>query len=1499
MNKELNRVVTVIIAMAIGIFVSAKQPEVRIARINEGHSAHVSHTRSIRQVPDGSRQFAQKKIRGTEFAGLSAPRMIVEANAPGRRPLYGLVTFAKSWSNYDKAGIYQVPTGSGSEFVPVSTSADMAGENAVMAGDMFWLQHITKNMFGTFQWGAVYDPSTWTCTADNVIITEFDARSLAYDPSSRVVYGCFRQAGGTYAFSILDIQTNKLTSVADLGQEGFTSMAFDSEGQLYATTTSGTFGKVDKVTGIMTAISMAIPVSTYNTSAAIDPSAKCYYYAQINDAEAALYSIDLATGSSVKLYDMPDGQNILGLWVGEDLAAAGAPAQADNVAVEFGAGALSGTVSFDMPATLYDGTPATGQLGYKVRFNDNQVAAGTAAPGDHVSEPVTVPSVGSYTVEVIVSNEAGDSPAATIVRWIGYDDLLPIVSPKLTLASGSLHLQWVAPEAANGGFVDASSITYTVTRYPDETVVATGGTATQFEEPAPASDELTLIHYTVTVDYNGTHAAPVASNAVVNGAIAPPYTQNFDVESSPQFFTIVDANTDGYTWAWSSGSMRARYSSVDMDDWLMLPPMRLKRGEFYEVSFKVWAESTKYPEKIALYAGDAPMSSSMVEELMAPTAVTVDGEHKMTVKRYFAPQNDGIYYFGLHGCSAAGMYYLNVDDISVAGGIAATAPVGVENLTAVPAEYGELKVALSCTLPLQTVAGKPLTSISRLDIFRNGEKLTSLEDNLVPGSRCTYNDTSAPHGEVTYTLVPVLDGKSGESVSVTCYVGIAAPQPVENVTLARGSDTGEVIVSWDPVTRDVNGMQLAKGQVTYDVYRIVDEHSLVVASGTGDTRVVNRVSDASDPEEFTYYVVKAFTAYGASEDVESDLIPVGKPSDVPYRESASDAHLSNMWTISMPEGFGAYWEVADDGYVEGLTSADRDNGFFDLVCGYRGYEGTLISGNISLPESTVAPGLTFYYYNYDSTNYIEVLINDGTGFKVVSEATLSASLREGWIRKVVALDEYRGKTFQIAFRGVIVNTNLLALDDIRVGAMAADDMTVRGINAPELVTPGEEFKVDVAVENAGLSATSAYTVTLYENNVAVEALPGMELAPAAQTVVSFSRVMDVFSGQVLEYSAKVEAVSDEDETNNSSETVVTYVKFPAYPAVSDLRGEVTDRATVELTWSEPDLASGVPAPVTDDVEAYEPFSNGLPDSEVEFDDMGDWLVIDGDGGETFVIQGSSYPNSGRPMSFMVLNTDWAGLTGAYSGSQMFACFGAVDADYEAVTCDDWLISPRLYGGVQTVSFYARSMNAQYLERMEMHYTLGGIEKTDFIKVSTVERVESDWTLYEFEVPEGADRFAIHCTSHDKFALLIDDITYIPRDPELADLHIVGYNVYRDAVKLNAAPVTSTAFEDTGVDVTSAHTYHVTTVYDKGESKISNQYVLDMSGISPAMTGGVGIEAVAGAVVITGAYGHDVTVAAIDGRLVFAGRGKSFMRVPVASGCYVVKAGSAVVKIYVH
>lgn len=65
--------------------------------------------------------------------------------------------------------------------------------------------------------------------------------------------------------------------------------------------------------------------------------------------------------------------------------------------------------------------------------------------------------------------------------------------------------------------------------------------------------------------------------------------------------------------------------------------------------------------------------------------------------------------------------------------------------------------------------------------------------------------------------------------------------------------------------------------------------------------------------------------------------------------------------------------------------------------------------------------------------------------------------------------------------------------------------------------------------------------------------------------------------------------------------------------------------------------------------------------------------------------------------------------------------------------------------------------------------------------------------------------------------MIDDVTYAPAK---FDGVAVGYNIYRDGVRLNDAPVEATSFVDEAPEA-PAHRYGVTTVYDLGESPVSN------------------------------------------------------------------------------
>ncbi|MBD5196802.1 MAG: hypothetical protein HDS89_05015, partial [Bacteroidales bacterium] len=157
--------------------------------------------------------------------------------------------------------------------------------------------------------------------------------------------------------------------------------------------------------------------------------------------------------------------------------------------------------------------------------------------------------------------------------------------------------------------------------------------------------------------------------------------------------------------------------------------------------------------------------------------------------------------------------------------------------------------------------------------------------------------------------------------------------------------------------------------------------------------------------------------------------------------------------------------------------------------------------------------------------------------------------------------------------------------------------------------------------------------------------------------------------------------------------------------------------------------------------------------------------------------------------------------------------------------DDWAISPELSGNAQTVTLMASSFNVgggfyHYYESFEVLYSTTGKEIDDFVLAGeAVDEVPETWTKYSFNLPEGAKYFAIRCTSKDKYAFMVDDVTYSPK-PTVTSDSFAGYNIYRDGVCLNETPVKETSYVDNMVDK-GDYTYVVTAVFGDEESNISN------------------------------------------------------------------------------
>ena len=202
------------------------------------------------------------------------------------------------------------------------------------------------------------------------------------------------------------------------------------------------------------------------------------------------------------------------------------------------------------------------------------------------------------------------------------------------------------------------------------------------------------------------------------------------------------------------------------------------------------------------------------------------------------------------------------------------------------------------------------------------------------------------------------------------------------------------------------------------------------------------------------------------------------------------------------------------------------------------------------------------------------------------------------------------------------------------------------------------------------------------------------------------------------------------------------------------------------------------------------------------------------------------------------------------------------------------------------------------ETFEFLYSTTGTAKEDFIRVNEVANVPEEWTKYEFDVPQGGKYFAIRCTSNDKFIFMVDDINFTPAGPG-AGLTLVGYNVYRDGVKINETPVEEPSFTDSEVDGGN-HSYVVSVVYDKGESAPSNSADVTVTGIEGVVDSMSAVSVECRAIVVSNAEGMQVTIVAMDGKIIYNTKAASDrVKYEVESGLYVVSVSGKATKVIVR
>ena len=1447
------------------------------------------------------------------LAGIALP--VYSAELPGSAQsrssesstAYAVLVSAMSWQSTPNYGVYSFPAGSGDGTVtPVVTGDDYGATYGAVYGSGKLLGTLPGMILGGVPIEMsynIFDGKTYELVDTRYGDSYCTLLASTFDTATGNTYVfCKDTYSKTFSFGIMTTSSgyiNRIMTMPADSSRGWHALGSTPEGRLYAIDYDGDLLSVDKNTGQTSIVGSTGIKSEYTTSGEIDPLTGKFMFIATNTDASSLYSIDVESAKAVKLYDFKDGEQFFAMHFRAPEATDTAPSVVRNLKLEFVGPSLAGTVNFDAPVTDINWDMGEGSLTYVVYIDGIEVARATTAYGERgLSVPVEVTSSGQYEISVKTISAGGASSVFSSKElWIGYDEAGEVKNFKAAYRDGAFRLSWDAPTGAHGGYFEASDVSYSIVMLPEGREIANSVKDSDFVYPFEKPLQPQAVSFSMTPVLGGVPLNTVTSNVLVIGdAAEPPFLEDFESDSH-RLFTVIDANGDGVGFEFESGAAKLNfghvgYTSVESDDWLVLPPLKMRGGYGYRIEFDACGQYRQYREKVAVCVATEASAEALAAgtEILPPTEIACDHSSPQTFVMYFIPEVDGDYYIGIHGCSIADQYALWIDNVAVAAGLPAEAPDEVTDIEAERGEKGVIALTLHYTAPLLDFVKNPLENLTSVEIYRDGKHVGTQTPAV--GQRTSWVDPEPIEGMHLYRLVPCNEYGAGKPADITACVGVDKPEPASAIYFSYGRHLGEVVLTWNPVTTDVSGGKLDASDVTYKVYCVAGRDQVMLAEGLTECTFKDTFCPPTAEQTAAYYSVVATTARGDGLPVNTEFICLGKDYELPFAESFPDASLTNNVWVTGAESSGGSWTLKEDGALSYFTSHDNDNGYLYFYPAGSTDSGTFYSGRISLHGVSDAE-LKFFAVtpNPYSTNTVTVRIDDGSGlgFSDLAAFTLAGEDNMQWVPFKVNLKEYVGKSVRLCFAVEASSQPFVAIDDITVRGICEDDLSLCSFVAPTAVVPGRVFSLTAIVDNPGSRIQSDYEVEIYRDGELAASLPGREIAPDESILFTFELTPSALWPEKSIYKAVVNFAADASPADNGSEEIEIALKHNNLPSPMNLSGMWN--AAAELEWVAPDLAAGEgDVEITNGIDDLIPFSIGLPHSALAaLDNVGFWTMIDVDGLPTLRDSKLSYPNQGEPSAYMVFNdeaagTDWEMFDDHDGDGVLFIAWASVGGRN-----DDWLVSPLLNEEAQTVSFFAKSLLETH-ESFEVLYSTTGCTPADFTIIGD-RRVASvgSWEKITIDLPAGARYFAVRYVSNDNFALLLDEFSFIASGAT-ADLELIAYKVYCNMLPLATLPADVTSYVHSGAQ--SGDEYCVTAVYTDGESRPTDSLVMTSSGNATLVVGQkMRIYTSGLKIIVKGAEGLPFTLAAPDGLILYqTSAADEYISVEVASAGIYILAG---------
>lgn len=1442
---------------------------------------------------------------------------------PGGSNLCGFIAYNELTVPY---GIYRIPVASGQTLTPLrETPGLLYSFRGGAASDRYYVM----SYYGTtIQNGiylcmsAIFDKSDWSLLAEAGDYGQYEriCSDMTYDPVTDRFYGCFldrKQTRWLLGYMQVDHSTPASTigsvtalSTLDVSLNG---IAADANGVLWGIRNdNGELVTIDKKTGEMTSKASTGFVPGYNGSLTWDNTNGILYWSVTYDdnssesgLSSAILSVDPTSGQLTQVYKFAAPSQTCGLYT-EYTATALSPGEFSEFKVNFEGESLSGTVSFDAPTGLTDGSAATGAVDYTLTVvkENGYVAYDKTLSCDYGEKNVTLPinlnTPGNYTFTLKAFNDAGTGYPSAITRYVGPD--LPENATNIVISydNGKVSLSWDKVETTrNGGYFNPEKVSYVATM---SWVDADGNltkltprtlTANETSWDVEATEDLRGYQASVTPIFDQNEGDATETPWTWFGYLSAPFTQTMkpDIDGWTPYNAGNASNWEKVSTSYGRGWAIAYNWGSKNNAWLFSPAIKLEKGRYYTLSLRAWSQIVTQTTHV--WIGRESNVGAMETNLCDLTVQGRTTESKAPVTTFgFECPETGIYYLGLHNDTKSDTYtnapYMWVGDVTCQ-----TAPDDAPAAPAIDIDYdrtGLVKGHVTITAPTTTYSGTPVEKFDALSLEVNGTVVNEWTD-VESGQALEFDYEGSKAGMYSFIAKASLNGIEGVPKITNIHLGMALPLDPEWVNVAEHEDClGTVDVTWSPVTTNVHSQQIDESAVAYNVMDIL-KNSYIQQDVTEQPFVYK----ACDPDKQTSLLVavNAKTSAGVSSvygtNSKQSIQHVGKPYDLPVNENFADGYVTHSWSVvNQHSDFDHCNVVEARTTLKAGVDANGDGYCLQAFVPYENSQASLYSGVINVPADAHNPvfGLAVYreYYGEDVDNNNTIIVSILGDKTQGSLAPLRAGDQNyGWKYYYYNLSPFKGQKVNILFTFQTRSYTSHYIDDIQFFDAPEKDLALTSVTAPEVTSPNKNVQIQATVFNLGTAALAKDQAVVElrraDNNECIATKSIGAIAPFNSANVVLSDKLNNSFDADIEYIATVVYEGDSNSENNSASTRMT-LALPTIPTPTNLTGVRDDNGFADLTWTAPDLTPSYPSLKVGFESSTAPSCTALEG----------FVTIDVDGNEVMEDIGLA-----GPVGF----TTFYHPSLSHSGNWMLVS----PANSDGKAKEDWLVSPKLSGKAQTISFYART-NWNAYETFTVLTSTASDAKADFTETAlTYTTTSNDWTLIEIDVPEGTQYFAIVSKADDTtdlIYLMLDDFSFEGADVN-DGLTVSGYNAYRDNERVGKN-ISTEAWND-GEGTPGAHFYRVTASYaGRGESAASNEIFLFTrgSGIDNVNATVGKVYSTRGHIVVEGAEGAELSVTTIGGvvlkRVEKASPKESLAVVP---GVYIVSIDKSSVKLTVR